>query len=778
MSDLFIGSAVLRGEDPRLLTGKGRYISDVAAPGMLHAVVIRSVHAHARIKSVAVGKALAHPGVVAVYTADDLGSAQMNLPSFGQFPKQLMSELRPMIREAAVTTLASGKVRYVGEPVALLVAEDPYVAADAAELVDIDYEPLPVAADVHATNARVFDDWPDNVALEMVVGKGDAEAIVNSSPHVIAETFYSHRYTGVPLEGRGCLAIPDAGGQGLMIWTAHQMPHFNRSLVCEALKLPSFAVRVAQPDIGGAFGQKAGLYPEDVLIPFAAHKLQRPVKWLEDKNEHFMASSHSREQTFEAKLGLTEDGVITALNYSVVVDAGAYLTFPVVIPHLGFCHLLGPYRIPAIRAHIRSILTNKVTSAPYRGAGRPEAVFMLNRLMDLAAEKLDLDPAEIRRRNFIQPHEMPFALDLPYRDGSPMVLDSGDYPKALEMTLDAIGYDRFREEQREARKQGRYIGIGIACNIESGGIGPVESARVEIATDGSIGVFVGITDTGQGSKTSLAQVCAAVLKVEPGQIRVSTGDTAGLQFSRGTYHSRAAVTAGNAVNMAAIAVREKAFKLAAHHLEASVEDLEIDGGDIRVVGVPGMKVSLAECAKLALPEASRPPGVTPGINETSYFDAPQVVWGNASHVATVEVDTNTGVFKVLRYVVLHDCGTVLNPIILEGQVHGGIAAGIGGTRLEQLKYNEEGQLLTATLADYMLPRASDMPNIELLHLETPSPVNPLGVKGGGEGGTIAPPAVFAAAVEDALRPFGVRITETPLTAPKILAAIRNAKVKA
>lgn len=776
MSNLYIGAPIKRIGDARLLRGEGHYVSDLSAEGMLVATVVRSPHAHARIRSIDVKRAAEHPGVAAVYTVADLGAAQRPLPSFGQFPKSLIDLWQPVIRPAPVTTLAAGKVRYVGEPVALIVAADRYVAEDAAELVDVDYEPLDAIGDVDAALApnapKLFEDWPDNVALRMTVKVGEVEEAFRRAAHTFKDRYYSHRYTGVPLEGRGMLAVPDPSAIGMTVWSSHQMPHFHRALICEALSLPEFSVRVLQPDIGGGFGQKAGLYPEDVLIPFAAKTLRRPVKWLEDKREHFQASSHSREQLFDTEVAVDEDGTLLALRYRVLLDAGAYLTFPVVLPYLGLCHFFGPYRLPALQAEIKSVLTNKVTSAPYRGAGRPEVVFVLNRVIDRIARELSLDPVEVRRRNMITPEELPYSPGLPYRDGTPMVLDSGNYPEALNRALAGIGYARFREDQEAQRHDGRYVGIGVACNVEAGGIGPVEAARVKIDPSGQVIVYLGVTDTGQGQRTSFAQICADSLGVHPDRITVVTGDTAGLPYSRGTYHSRAAVTAGNAVHGAAQKVRRKVLEIASRHFEAAIEDIELADGSARLKGVPDMAISLARCAQLAAPEAALPRGMAPGLDELHYFEAPTVVWGNAVHAAIVEVDPEVGSVRILRYVVVHDCGRVLNPTILAGQVHGGVAAGIGGSLLEHLVYDEDGQLLTASLADYMLPRASDIPPIELITMETPSPLNPLGVKGAGEGGTVAPPSALAAAVEDALAPFGVRITRTPLSPKIVLAAIR------
>ena len=823
MSDLFVGAPVRRKEDVAMLRGEARYISDLTATGMLVATVVRSSFPHAKILSIDTSAALAMDGVAAVYTAGDLGPSQRYLASFGQFPPTLLSKWQPSIWPAPVTTLAGDRVRYAGEPVALVVATDRYVAEDAAELVDVDYEPLdPVTGaeqalrdDVPNVHDRAdgqdiirtepwrswcsapgqwTDDgtlqvsWDRNTALDMTVHSGDVDDAFARAAHVVKQRYKSHRYTGVPLEGRGILAIPDPDGEGMMVWSSHQIPFFHRALIAESLGVPEETIRVAQPYLGGGFGQKAGIYGEDVLIPFAARALNRPVKWLEDKHEHFQASSHSREQQYDAELALDAEGRILGLRYDVLIDVGAYLTFPVVLPYLGMCHAFGPYRLPAMQARLRSIFTNKVPSAPYRGAGRPEVAFMMNRLIDHAARELGLDPADIRRRNLIRPDEMPFDAGVLYRDGAPLIIDSGDYPEALERNLDGIGYGAFRQEQKQARANGRHLGIGVACNIEAGGLGPVEGARVEIVSSGDVIIHLGVVDSGQGHRTAFAQICADELGMDIANISVRSGDTRGVIYSRGTYHSRAAVLAGNAVYGAARKVRAKLLQLASHHLEATPEDLELVAGSVRVKGTD-RSMTVKRCAQLCVPDGSSvaaavasagaivglPPGMEPGLDETHFQPGTSVVWGNASHAATVEVDPELGTFKILRYVVVHDCGRVLNPLIVEGQVHGGVAQGIGGTVLEELVYDEHGQLTTSTLADYMLPRLADIPDIETISMESLSPLNPLGVKGAGEGGTIGPPAALAAAVEDALAPFGVTISQTPLSPANILQALREAR---
>jgi carbon-monoxide dehydrogenase large subunit len=745
---------------------------------MLSAVVVRSSHAHARIVGVDVHRAVSLPGVTAVFTHADLGAAQLPIPSFGQFPQALLDQWKPEIRSAPAYPFAAEKVRYVGEPVALVIASDRYVAEDAADLVEIEYDPLPPVVDVERAiepgTPTVHDGWPDNTALRLCVSFGSVDAAFASAAHVFEDRLYSHRYTGIPMEGRGMLVVPD-GASGLTVWSSHQLPHFQRALICDALGLPEFSVRAAQGDIGGGFGSKAGLYPEDVLIPFAAHRLGRPVKWVEDRREHFMSSSHSREQLFNAAIAVDEHGRIMGLRYRLLLDAGAYLTFPVVLPYLGLCHLLGPYKIPALDAELRSVLTNKVTSAPYRGAGRPETTFVINRLVDRIAHELGIDRAEVRRRNLIPPEEMPYSPGILYRDGTPAVFDSGDYPAALERCLEAIGYGEFSRAQEAARERGEYLGLGLACNVEATGIGPFEGARVLVDPSGQIAVYTGVVSTGQGHETVFAQVCADVMGVTPDEVTVRTGDTATIGFSRGTYHSRAAVAAGNAVHSASLKLREKALDFAAHQLEASPADLEISDGMIRVKGSPSAQISLARCAQLCVPGANLPPGMDPGLDETEYVEFPSVTWAYAVHAAIVRVDPGTGAVKIERYVIVHDCGRVLNETLVDGQIHGGIAAGIGGAMLEQLVYGEDGQLLTTTFMDYLLPVLDDIPQLEVIHLETPSPLNPLGVKGVGEGGAVSPPATLASAVEDALAPFGVRITRTPLTPSAILSAIRHAR---
>jgi aerobic carbon-monoxide dehydrogenase large subunit len=771
------GKSQLRQNDPEILRGVAIFASDVCSADMLSAAVFRSAVAHARILSINTNAAKAIPGVVAVLLAADLGTAQVKLPSFGQFPKSIIDQWHPVIRDASQLTLAVDKVRYVGEPIALIVANSRAIAEDALDALQIEVETLPATTDADAAlqpgAPKLFDEHPDNIALDLHVRLGAVDQAFSNAAHIICDEFYIQRHSGLPLEGRSILAIPN-GKEGLTVWTSHQLPHYHRALICKVLDLPEFSVEMKQANIGGGFGLKAGLYPEDILIPFAAHRLGRPIKWVEDKREQTIASSHSREQKFSAEMAFDGKGHILGIRYHARIDAGAYLTFPVTLPYIGIGHFLGPYRMPTLDARVQSVLTNKTTSAPYRGAGRPEAVFVLNRLIDRAATNLGMDALDLRRLNMITPGEMPVRPGLLYRDGNPMQLDSGDYPSALERVVDKIDYVNFRSQQKRELARNRFLGIGFSCNVESSGLGPFESARVRIDATGTVALHLGVSDTGQGYKTSLAQVCADVLGIEPDRIKVLTGDTTNVPYSRGTYHSRVAVTAGNAVKAAAEKIKVKLQQIASEELEASTDDLELADGHVGIVG-SDRRISFERCARLASPSAALPRGRQPGLDEVAYFEASVATWGNAVHAAVVEVDPETGGVSIKRYVALHDCGRMINPLLVRGQILGGIVAGIGGSLLEELAYDAEGNPVTTTLQDYLLPRITDIPEIEILHMETPSPLNPLGVKGAGEGGTVSPPAALAAAVEDALARFGARLNATPLSPRAILQALREAQ---
>jgi carbon-monoxide dehydrogenase large subunit len=779
MSTRLVGTPVRRREDPRLLAGRGRYLDDLPAPGCLYAAVLRSPHAHARLGRVDASDALGRPGVVAVFTAADLADAPA-LPIAGVPPPALARRVAFTVREAPQRALASTVVRYVGEPVAVLVASDRYAAADAVERIRVDYEPLPALADVEAAlragAPRLHESWPDNVAVAFRVGVGDADRALAGAPVVVRRRLRMQRYAGMPLETRGVLAIPE--GDGLTVWASTQVPHWLQRVLCEATGLAAHRLRVVTPDVGGGFGTKCSIYPEDLAIPLLSLRLGRSLKWVETRREHLESATHSREQRHEAELGATRDGVILALRDRLLLDQGAYNPWGVVQPYNTAGHMLGPFRVPHFALEARSVVTNKTPHAPYRGAGRPEAVFVMDRMADALARELGLDPAEIRRRNFVRPDELPYDVGLLYRDGQPLVYDSADFPAALEAALGAVDYDGVRREQPALRARGVRRGVGLSSYVEGTGIGPFEGATVRLDPTGHAVVATGACAQGQGHETAFAQIAADALGLSMEHVTVVGGDTSAIPFGVGTFASRSLVLAGSAVATASAEVRRRLLDAAAAQLEASPADLEVVDGRVAVRGAPDRARTVARVIQASVPTFAVPGPVAPVFESTSYHAPPTVTYASAVHAAVVDVDVETGRLRLVRYVVAHDCGRVVNPMIVEGQVHGGVAQGIGGALGEELRYDESGQLLTGTLMDYAVPAASDLPLIETVHLECPSPRNPLGAKGVGEGGAISPPAAIAAAVEDALADLGVRITAVPVDAPRVAAALGEARRRA
>jgi carbon-monoxide dehydrogenase large subunit len=692
----------------------------------------------------------------------------------GAPPAALQARVGFRLRTAAQLPLARARVRYVGEPVAVVVARDRYTAEDLLDLVDVTYEPLPAVSDVEVALGpgapRLHDDWPDNVSVAFETAVGDPDRAFASAAVRVGARFRVPRSAGVPVEPRGVLAVPDARG-GISVWASTQVPHWLQRTLAEAWSAPAHRIRVVAPDVGGGFGTKCSIYPEDVLVPAVARYLRRPVKWIETGREHFQSATHSREQLHDAEIASSDDGVILAVRDRFLLDQGAYTPWGVVQPYNTAGHLLGPYRVPHAAFEVRSVVTNKTPHAPYRGAGRPEAVFVMDRLLDLLARRLRLDPAELRRRNLIRPEELPYDVGLLYRDGNPLVYDTGDFPAALEQALATVEYDRFRAEQAAQRRGGVYRGVGMSAYVEGTGIGPYEGAVVRLDASGQVVVATGACSQGQGHETAFAQIAADALGVDPGDVTVIGGDTREIASGIGTFASRSLVLAGNAVASAAGEVRRRLCRAAAAILEAAEGDLEVEGGGVHVRGMPTRAVPFGRLVQAALPTFAGPAAVEGPFEATVYQGAPTVTYASAVHVAVVEVDVETGAVRLLRYVVAHDCGRVVNPMIVEGQIHGGVAQGIGGGFLEEIRYDAAGQLLSGSLMDYAVPRADELPWIETVHLECPSPRNPLGVKGVGEGGAISPPAALANAVEDALAPFGVQITEGPVTAARIAALL-------
>ncbi len=786
MNDLvntpFIGRSIARREDQRLLTGRGQFIDDFELPHMLHAVFVRSPVAHARITTVDVSRAAAAPGVVYALTGLELAQ---QLPPVSDTQLALPSKWTALVQHKFINPqqplLAHDKVRHVGEAVAVIVAQSRYAAEDAAQLVEFDLEPLPAVLDPEAAlrpgTPIVHDKFGTNLIGAFTVGKGDAAGALARAPHTLKRRFHHHRYVAMPMECRGVIGLHDRRTDAVTIWSSTQVVHWLRREAAAVLKLPEARLRCVALDVGGGFGVKGHVYPEDLLIPHLARKLGRPVKWIEDRREHLLCSCHSRDQIHDVEVGFDNEGRILALRDRFIVDCGAWNPIGAGVVYNTAVHVPGPYKIDAITIEASIAATNKVPNAPYRGAGRPEAAFAMERSIDLIAAELGLEPADVRLRNMIRAAEMPYRMGMPYRDGHPIVYDGGDYPGALNKALTALGgLAAFRERQRAARLEGHHLGLGIGCYVEGTGVGPFESAMVRIDPSGKIFVTSGACPQGQGMETIFSQVVADAWQVTPDDVVISLADTAAIAIGFGTIASRTTVTLSAAIHGASEKLRAKVFSIAANQLECAASDLELRRGCVGIVGVPGAEISLAKVALASRPgwDNGRPPGVDAGLEETYYFEPPTVTWSYAAHATVVEVDVEVGRVKIEKYVVAHDCGVVVNPMLVEGQIVGGTVQGIGGALLEEINYDSGGQPLTTTLMDYMLPTACEIPPIQLIHQHSPSPLNPYGVKGVGEGGPIGPPAAIANAVCDALRPFNAAFDRIPITPQRIDAAVRSA----
>ncbi len=775
MATRYFGARIKRSEDPRLLTGRGTFVDDVHPPGLLHAALLRSPHAHARITHIDVRQAAALAGVMAVYTFADLPRAlQDPLPKLIPHPA--------LVHHKCQFALAGAKVRYVGEPVAFVVATSRYLAEDAAELIEVAYDPLPVVADLesaaHPGAPLVHEDIGTNICAHYTQRVGDAEAAFAQATHVLTERFVVDRGTAAPMECRGVVAQWEAQSQHLTVWDSTQAPIRIRNYLSQLLALPQQAIRVIAPDVGGGFGPKIMMcYPEELLVPFAAIQLDRPVKWIEDRRENFVAMNHEREQIHDAAIAVDEQGHIVAVKTVFLYDAGAYIPYGLIVPIVASTTLPGPYKIPNYHCEFSAVFTNKTIVSPYRGAGRPHGVFVMERLLDRVARELGLDPAEVRRRNFIQPNEFPYEYrGLIYQDGEPLIYDSGNYPACFEKALELIDYARWPQQRERYRREGRHVGLGVACYVEGSGIGPYEGCRITVEPSGKVYLATSVGTQGQGHFTAFAQIVADALHVPVDDVVITTGDSGAFGWGTGAFASRAAVVAGNAVALAAEAVRAKALNVAGTALEARIDDLDLHDGRVFVRGAPGKSLGLGQLAAAANPLRGTIPDQweQPGLEATRYFAPPRGTFANGVHAAILEVDVSTGLIKILRYIVVHDCGKMINPLIVDGQIRGGVAQGIGGAFYEKLVYDENGQLLTQTFMDYLLPTTMEIPEIEIAHMETPSPLNPLGVKGAGEAGVIPVPALFAQALDDALGDYGITITEMPLNPNRLLELIRGA----
>ena len=766
-----IGARIRRKEDPRLLRGQGCYVDDVRLPGVVHMAVLRSTHAHARLGAIRTERAARAPGVLAVLTFADVAPhiRPMATPSEAvPVPTALRESGTTLVRDHRRHVLAGDVVRYVGEPIAVVVAADRSLAESALEEIDVEYEPLPVVATVEHALApgapRLHPEWSDNVAVRVQVTRGGVDAALSAAPVRVRGSFHVGRHTGMPIETRGAVAHLDPARNRLDVWASGQSAHRLREVLCAALGLAREEVHVRIPDVGGAFGQKGASYPEEILVAHLARRLGRPVKWIEDRREHFFGSTHARDQWHEVEAGATRDGRILAIRNRIVLDSGAFNPRGIVLPHNTVAHFLGPYRVAEYDLEARTVVTNKVPLSPTRGTGRPEATFVMTRILDLVAGATGIDPVEVRLKNLVSPEEMPYSVGMLYRDGVPLVYDHGDYPEALRRVLRRIDHDRFRAEQPALRAQGIHRGVGTAVFIEGTGFGAGEWARVRVEPSGRVAVASGATSQGQSHETTLAQICAGCLGVPIERVDVQGGDTDAITRGEGTFASRTIVAAGNAVAGAARGVRERALALAASRLGAPPAMLELRDGTVRAPG--GATVSLAELAGAAGPEAP--------LDVTYHFNPETVTFSYGAHAAVVEVDVETCQVRVLRYAAVDDCGVAINPTVVEGQLQGGIAQGIGGALYEELVYDGEGQLLTGSFLDYPIPTAADVPAAALEPMVTESLLNPLGVRGVGEGGAIPPMAVIASAVDDALAPFGIRITETPITPERLFQLLRRA----
>ncbi len=776
MATRYFGKPVRRNEDARLLTGQALFVDDVHRPGMLHAAFLRSDYAHARLRRLDADAARALPGVAAVYTAEDLGDLNRPGPLLVAPPpiEGLVFHTRTQ------RPLATGKVRHAGEALAVVVAESRYLAEDALEAIAVDLEPLDAVVDLEAAleagAPRVHDDLDGNLAAHVVQQKGDYAAARAQADVLVRRRFAYDRGTAAALENRGIVADWDERSRQLTVWDTTQAPIPVRGALAALLGLAESQVQVIAPFIGGGFGPKIMFYPEEILIPWIALRLRRPVKWIEDRQENFFATTHERGQLHEAELALTNEGAILGVRDVFLHDTGAYDPYGLTVPINSQCTLLGPYDVPHYYSEFRVVFTNKTIVTPYRGAGRQHGVFVMERLLDAAAKQLGLDRLQIRRRNYLPPEAFPHDHQIIYQDFAPLVYDSGNYAPALERAAEMIGYERFvAEEQPRLRAEGRRVGVGVVSYIEGTGIGPYEGARVTVEPGGTVSVATGVGTQGQGHFTVFAQIVADAVGVDVEKVHVVTGDTSAFHWGTGTFASRGAVVAGNACQAAAVAVREKILKLASERLEVAAEDLDLEAGRVFVRGAPQRGMDLGKLALAANPlRGAVRPGTEPGLEATAYFGPERGTTASGVHAMILEVDPQTMLVEILRYVVVHDCGRVINPMILEGQMHGGVAQGIGGAFYEQLVYDAQGQLRNASFMDYLLPTATDVPFIETDHLETPSPLNPLGVKGAGEAGAIPVGALFAQALEDALFDYDLDVCEMPLSPNRLFELLETA----
>jgi carbon-monoxide dehydrogenase large subunit len=787
MATKYVGQRVKRTEDPRLITGLGHYVDDIQLPNMHYVAFLRSMYAHARLASVDASAAVEAPGVVAVYTGADLGDTIGPVPCASALPGLRVPDHRP---------LATDKVYFVGHPIAAVVATDRYAARDAVDLIVVEYEDLPAVVDVEAAakgGPVVHEQWGDNIAYTLTAGEGDIDAALGGADRVLTQRLMHQRLAPIAMEPRGVLARYLPGEQELTVWSSTQIPHLLRTQLALMIGIPENKLRVITPEVGGGFGSKLNVYGEEALLGWISMQIGKPVKWIETRRENIQATTHGRGQIGTVEVGCKNDGTLTGLRYNVFADLGAYhqLLTPA-IPTLTGLMLSGCYKIPAIQIKVTGVFTNKMATDAYRGAGRPEATYVVERALDLVADELGLDPVEVRRKNFPSPAEFPF------KTATGLFYDSGDYEATMEKALAMADYSALRAMQKKARDEGRIMGVGLSTYVEICALGPSnampaggwESATVRIEPTGKVTILTGASPHGQGQETSFAQIAADELGVSIDDVTVIHGDTSIVQYGIGTFGSRATAVGGTAAYVAIQRLKEKAAKIAAHMLKAEASAVVFREGRYSVEaaraaavdGVPEPVVPAGQAPAGALPEPNTdgknitiqdialaahlardlPPDLEPGLSATYFFEPKNFTFPFGTHIAVVEIDRETGELKFTRYVAVDDCGKVINPLLVDGQVQGGIAQSFGQALYEEVVYDEQGQLITGTLMDYAVPKASMIPRFELDRTETPTDVNPLGIKGVGEAGTIGATPAIVNAIVDALSPFGVRHIDMPV----------------
>jgi len=772
--------SILRNEDPQILAGKAQYLDDIELPGMLYAAFKRSDYAHARLKSIDVSEARALPGVIGVYTAEDFGDLVKPGPLQVPPPTAIKGAT---YSSRTLMPIAKDKVRYSGEPVAVVIAESRYIAEDACDYIYPDYEPLEAVIDLEKAlqpgATLVHEDLPSNEAAHVVQERGNYAEAAKKADVIIKKKIYVDRVAAAALENRGIVINWDEKAQMMTIWCGTQSPITLRNATASRMGLFENQVRVITPFTGGGFGPKINTsMPDDVLLTELAVRLNRPIKWYEDRRENFLATTSERDQVHYAEIALTKEGKFLGFKDVFYHNSGAYDPYMMTVPLNTQTHTVSNYNIPNFYTEITMVFSNEMVVTPVRGAGRPQGVFVMERMIDAAARELKMDVAEIRRINLIQPDAYPVSTGIIGQDFVEGVLDSGDYPTALAKAMSMIDYKKFREEiQPKARAEGKHLGIGICTFTEGTGVGPYEGAKITVGGNGKVSVATGVATQGQAHYTTFAQIAAEQLGVEVKDVKVVTGDTGAFAWGAGTFASRGATVAGTAIHLAAVKVKDKALKLASKILETPESELELVGGYIQVADIPGKKISLGELASMANPmRGTFPPGAEPGLEAVAYYGPPYGATGAGCMAMILDVDAETMKPKIERLVMVHDCGIPINPMVVEGQVHGGIQMGIGNAFFEKVFYDETGQLLTASFMDYLFPQATDMPpKIEMGHTEIPSPLNPLGIKGVGEAGAIPTPAVFTQALEDALYDTGVEIMESNLSPSKVYSYVMKAK---